>query len=68
MRDEESRKVKYSLLKEAGFTSREANKLKDYSWDKVNYFIEANYNYKSWLNHEIKVRSKNYVKKHKKQG
>jgi len=66
MRDESSRKKKYTLLKEAGFNSYDANRLKDYSWDKVNYFIETNHKYKSWLEHEMKVRSRNYVKKFKK--
>jgi len=38
--DKEKRKVNYWLLKEAGFTGKEANKLKDRSDEKVRLAIE----------------------------
>lgn len=39
MKNENTRKEKYHLLRNAGFNSFEANKLKEYSWEKVHYFI-----------------------------
>jgi hypothetical protein len=58
MKDERERSIKYYLLKEAGFNSREANQLKDYSWDKVNYFIDTNMRLKKYIQEQIKLRGK----------
>jgi hypothetical protein len=58
MKDENQRKVKYDLLRESGFTSVEANRLKDYSWDKVNYFVDMNMKYRTWLNEELNRKGK----------
>lgn len=53
MKNAKDRQTKYHLLREAGFTSREAQRLQDYSWEKVNYFVEMNSKYKHWLQSEI---------------
>lgn len=58
MKNENERKIKYELLREAGFTGVEANRLKDYSWDKVNYFVEMNSKYKHWLQEELDKKGK----------
>jgi hypothetical protein len=58
MKDEKARSIKYYLLKEAGFNSREANQLKDYSWEKVNYFIDTNLKYREYLQQQIRLRGK----------
>lgn len=58
MKNEKERSIKYYLLKEAGFNSKEANQLKDYSWEKVNYFIDTNLKYREYLNQQIRLRGK----------
>lgn len=54
------RKVRYQLLREAGFTSYEANRLKDYSLEKIEYFIDMNKKYKEWLKHEVNAKGKKH--------
>lgn len=58
MKNNKERSIKYHLLREAGFTSREAQRLQDYSWEKVNYFIEMNSKHKHWLEKEINKRGR----------
>ena len=58
MKNEKERSIKYYLLKEAGFNSIEANRLKDYSWEKVNYFIDTNIKYKNYIEEQIRLRGK----------
>ena len=58
MKNEKERSIKYYLLKEAGFNSKEANQLKDYSWEKVNYFIDTNLKYRAYLDQQIRLRGK----------
>lgn len=65
MKKEKERSIKYYLLKEAGFNSREANQLKDYSWEKVNYFIDTNLKYKTYLDEQIRLRGKKDGRKEK---
>ena len=63
MKNPKDRKTKYHLLREAGFTSFEAQRLQDYSWEKVNYFVEMNSKYKHWLQNEMNKRGRKHGNK-----
>jgi len=62
MKNNKDRQVKYHLLREAGFTSKEAVRLQDYSWEKVNYFVEMNSKYKHWLQSEMNQKGRKHGK------
>lgn len=54
MKKEQERSNKYYALRKAGFTSVEANLLKDRTIKKVEYYCEINLNYLKWRNEIIK--------------
>jgi len=62
MKNNKDRQTKYHLLREAGFTSKDAVRLQDYSWAKVNYFVEMNSKYKHWLQSEMNKQGKKHGK------
>lgn len=59
MKNEETRAEKYFALRDAGFTSREANLLKDRSWKKVKNYIKINTDFLNWRNDIIKKDGRN---------
>lgn len=45
MKNEQDRTQKYQILRQAGYTSKEANLLKDHSWAKVAKYVEVQQKY-----------------------
>lgn len=63
MKNEQERAEKYYKLRDAGFTSTEANLLKDRSWLKVKNYCEMNRNYLDWRNEIIRKEGRKGAKK-----
>lgn len=54
----EIRKENYKRLRAVGYNSFEANQLKDYSPQKVNYFIQMKKQFEEWKHETIKEKGK----------
>jgi hypothetical protein len=52
------RKENYRKLREVGYNSYESNQLKDYSPQKVDYFIQMRKQFEKWKSEYIKEKGK----------